>query len=210
MAFQTQDHTTQSPSGTASASAATATDNDSPDGAFSITASPPLILAFLAVGMFIISMAVFFGWRRMSAGRTWVPPGETVFVGREPKLWDVWSPREQSQNPVTPKWCNIQPLGATVWDHTPPAPPNDPPQHHSLAAEALAHLRRRYRRRRSRDDALPDPEIKVDHAAPLVRLQIAVTIAMPCLDSPRAELDDDDRRLEYSIGLYEMPWKKTH
>jgi hypothetical protein len=37
---------------------------------------------------------------------------------------------------------------------------------------------------------------------------------MPCPDfvgdSSWKELDDDEQLLEYSIGLYEMPWEKTH
>jgi len=158
-------------------------------------------------------MVVFFGWRRITAGRTaWVVPHDIVSVGEPPKLWDVWSPRERPQEAVTAEWHNIQPLAATVWDSTPlPVPPNNnTPRHHSLAAEALAHLRRRYRSRREDDVAL---EAKLSHPDPFVRLQIAVTIAMPCPDfasySSRTE-PDDEQPLEYSIGLYEMPWKKTH
>jgi hypothetical protein len=106
-----------------------------------------------------------------------------------------------------------QPLAATVWDEYPPPAPanNGPPRHHSLVAAALAHLRWRYRRRGSQDGTALEEKLNHD---PLVWLQVAVTIAMPCPDyvgdSSRTELDDDEQLLEYSIGLYEMPWEKTH
>ncbi|KAF7344385.1 hypothetical protein MSAN_01919700 [Mycena sanguinolenta] len=183
-----------------------------------VSPSPPphrLLSRFWPWVLFAISMVVFFGWRRMTAGRTtWVVPPDNALIREKPKLWDVWSPRDQPLNAPRAEWCNIQPLSATVWDHTPrPTPPNNvPPPHHSLAAAALAHLRRRYRRRTSQDGTLLDAKVNCDES--LVRLQIAVTIAMPCPDvireESRTELDDDEPPLEYCIGLYEMPWKKTH
>ncbi|KAJ7913859.1 hypothetical protein B0H13DRAFT_458984 [Mycena leptocephala] len=212
MALQTATHTTSSThSTTTTAPSTTPTDSDSEPG-FSLSASPPLILAFLAVGMFAISMVVFFGWRRIAAGRTiWVPPPDAFSIGETPKLWDVWNPRERPQEAVTAHWHNIQPLAATVWDDTPLHVPanSPPPRPDSLAAAAFAHLRRRYRRRRSQQAVEMDP--KSSNAEPLVRLQIAVTIAMPSPDYPSSSSwTDNEQPLEYSIGLYEMPWKKAH
>lgn len=60
--------------------------------------------------MFAISMVVFFGWRRMTAGRrNWVAP-PVASVGAPPKLWDVWSPWERDEA-VAVKWHNIQVRG---------------------------------------------------------------------------------------------------
>ncbi|KAJ6588615.1 hypothetical protein B0H19DRAFT_1057763 [Mycena capillaripes] len=208
MAFQTEPH----PSSTAASAPSNTPTDDNSDPGFSLSASPPLILAFLAVGMFAISMVVFFGWRRMTAGRrVWVAP-EVGSVAATPKLWDVWSPRERD-DAIAVTWCNIQPLAATVWDDTPPIhvpATNDTHRNHSLAAAALAHLRRRYRRRPPQEDIAI--EAKLPTAASLVRLQIAVTIAMPTPDSPSnpSWTESDEEPLDYSIGLYEMPWKKTH
>ncbi|KAF7360588.1 hypothetical protein MVEN_00790200 [Mycena venus] len=218
MALQTETHSPPSSTSAVSSAPASSPSDPADAGGFSLSASPPLILAFLAVGMFAISMVVFFGWRRIAAGRVaWVVPPDNISIGETPKLWDVWSPRERAQEAVTAEWHNIQPLAATVWDHTPPLPVpvnNDTHRHHSLAAEALAHLRRRYRRRRASQDDVA-LEAKLNPVDPLVRLQVAVTIAMPCPDftgtASRTEPDDDDEQpLEYSIGLYETPWKKTH
>ncbi|KAJ7902521.1 hypothetical protein B0H14DRAFT_2666487 [Mycena olivaceomarginata] len=211
MALQTHSSTPSSSTGTSSAASTTPTDSDPSDTGFSLSASPPLIIAFLAVGVFAISMVAFFGWRRITLGRTaWVTVSpDTVSIGETPTLWDVWSPRERPQAAVAGEWRSIQPLAATVWDesHAMRAPAtNNAPRHHSLAAEAVAHLRRRYRGRSPEESAL-DP--KLNHDAP-VRLQIAVTIAMPCPDFVGNSELDDEPPLEYSIGLYEMPWKTTH
>ncbi|KAJ7255854.1 hypothetical protein B0H12DRAFT_525306 [Mycena haematopus] len=197
MALQTEVHTTSSSSSSAQSASPvpTTTGSDPTDTGFSLSASPPLIIAFLAVGLFAISMVVFFGWRRMNAGRTtWAVTADNALIGETPKLWDVWSPRERPPKALTAEWRHIQPLAATV-----------------LAAAALAHLRRRYRRPTSQAGVILDEKLNRDEL--LVRLQIAVTIDMPCpdivRDSSRTE-PDDGSPLEYSIGLYEIPWKKTH
>jgi hypothetical protein len=59
-----------------------------------------LIVAFLAVGLFIAAILTIFGWRRMVFGRGFVMrpiEGDTAFFamsehfGEKPKLWDLWS-----------------------------------------------------------------------------------------------------------------------
>jgi len=210
MALQTETHsTTPTPSSTSTGSAPdpTSTESDNSSG-FSLKGSPPLILAFLAVGMFAIAMIVFFGWRRRDR---WAnpPTAPTPGVGAPPKLWDVWSPHERAREGNSAEWKNIQPLAATIWDDTPvPVLVNhDLPDHDTMLAAAFAHMRRRYRHHRSHENIAMDAKL----AQPLVRLQIAVTIAMPSPDfagtSSRTEPDDD--LLDYSIGLHEIPWKKT-
>ncbi|KAJ6459711.1 hypothetical protein C8R47DRAFT_131457 [Mycena vitilis] len=201
MALQTKTES-QSSNLTPSSAAApppTTTDSDPSDSGFSLSASPPLILAFLAVGMFAISMVVFFGWRRMTAGRrAWTTPSVVVLVGDIPKLWDVWSPVER---PVAAEWHSIQPLAATVWDATSlPAPAVDDASrsHSTFAAAAVAHLHQRYRRRRPQEDVAM--EAKMPSAASPVRLQVAVTIAMPSPDSASSSQrtePDEERPLDY-------------
>ncbi|KAJ7640714.1 hypothetical protein DFH06DRAFT_620405 [Mycena polygramma] len=216
MALQTKTESQSSTPTTSSSTSApptTTTDSDSSDSGFSLSASPPLILAFLAVGMFAISMVVFFGWRRMTAGRrVWTTPSVVVSVGEIPKLWDVWSPGER---PVAAEWHSIQPLAATVWDATSlhaPAVRDTSRNHSTFAAAAVAHLRQRYRRRRPQEDVAM--EAKMPSAASPVRLQLAVTIAMPSPESAgssqRTEPDEERPLDYYSIGLYEIPWNKAH
>ncbi|KAK7044481.1 hypothetical protein R3P38DRAFT_2879003, partial [Favolaschia claudopus] len=211
MALQTEPRSapTSSPtSDAASEPSASPTPSPNPTdaGGFTLTASPPLILAFLAVGMFAISMIVFFGWRRIAAARTpWVPPSEAVSIGERPKIWDVWMSCEQSQEISRAEWRNIQsqPLSATIWDHAPPVLPPDnppPPRHQSLAMEAFTHLRQRYRERhRRQEDAMLEAKSSSSESLLRLQLQVAVTIAMPTPDfvgtSSRPENTDDDEQL---------------
>ncbi|KAJ7717028.1 hypothetical protein B0H16DRAFT_1740869 [Mycena metata] len=208
MALQTEVPTSTSPSSAGTASAAATGSSDSSGSGFSLSASPPLILAFLAVGVFGIAMVVFCVWRRMAIGRRhWEAP-ESRSPGEPPKLWDVWSPPQDSG--ITAEWHNIQPLAATTWNDRPsqPVPPNDmAPRYDGLLAEAVAHLRRRYRPRRDRDVG---SDAKAIRAEQLGRLQIAVTIAMPCPDLNDSRTEPDEQPLDYAIGLYEIPWKTTH
>ncbi|KAJ6525082.1 hypothetical protein DFH09DRAFT_1329186 [Mycena vulgaris] len=204
----------QTPHSSAPASSSTTSPPDSgtasTEPGFSLGASPPLILAFLAVGMFVISMLVFFGWRRLTAGRRrWMDPTTTppARFGEIPKLWDVWSPSKQPRETGTAEWHSIQPLAATVWKDTPLRANSDGPRHETLVAAASAHLRRRYRSRRS-DESSSDAKL-AQNSRPPVQLQIAVTIAMPCQNSIASRTDPDEQPLDYSIGLYEVPWKTT-
>ncbi|KAJ7148704.1 hypothetical protein C8R43DRAFT_1008482 [Mycena crocata] len=190
MAFQTEVSSTLSPSSTDSPSDSNNSGSNTQPG-FSLSASPPLILAFLAVGMFGIAMIVFFGWRRISNGRnSWTDPSEVVPVifGETPKLWEVWSPQKRTREEDTAKWRDIQPLAATVWDDIPSVPVDSDrnPRHDSLLAQAIAHLRRTYRRRRP--DAGIAMEAKFGQAPPLGRLQIAIAIVMPSAE-PDLPLD---------------------
>ena len=56
---------------------------------FSLGASPLTIVAFLAIGIFIISIAVVFGWRRVQNQRSIA--AEIRALEDVPKLWDLWS-----------------------------------------------------------------------------------------------------------------------
>ncbi|KAH0581312.1 hypothetical protein J132_07390 [Termitomyces sp. J132] len=72
-------------------------------GSIPPSASPPLILAFLAIGIFALSMIGVFGWRRLQYTRVHreIPrrggqadqiPSQTG-PGPRPKLWDLWTTR---------------------------------------------------------------------------------------------------------------------
>jgi hypothetical protein len=73
--------------------------DDGNNGGLGVTGSPPLIVAFLAVGLFMAAMLTIFGWRRMVFGRGFViQPIErdrffamSEYFGEEPELWDLWS-----------------------------------------------------------------------------------------------------------------------
>jgi hypothetical protein len=78
----------------------TSTSNaDDSNNGLGVTGSPPLIVAFLAVGLFMAAMLTIFGWRRMVFGRGFViQPIErdrffamSEYFGEEPELWDLWS-----------------------------------------------------------------------------------------------------------------------
>ncbi|KAJ7512867.1 hypothetical protein B0H11DRAFT_10712 [Mycena galericulata] len=218
MALQTL-HSTPTPSSTGSAPDPSNSNSEAtPPGNFTLSGSPPLILAFLGVGAFVVAMIVFFGWRRMTMGRIdrhGVPPNSRPRpgFGETPKLWDVWSPREQSRGADTGEWKHLQPLAATVWDETPlpvVLDNNDNPHNDPLSVAVLAHLRRRYRRPGPEENIPMDAKL-AQESRPLIRLQIAVTIAMPSPDSASASsrTEPDEQLPDYSLGLYEAPWKKT-
>ncbi|KAJ7185401.1 hypothetical protein C8R46DRAFT_378490 [Mycena filopes] len=214
MALQTEVPTSTTSSSTTGTAVPSPTPTDTDGGGFSLSASPPLILAFLAVGVFGIAMVVFCGWRRIAANRnrTWVTTRDSVSVAPPtPKLWDVWSPPQDGG--VAAEWHNIQPLSATTWDDRPPLPVpahNTPPAYEGLFAEAVAHLRRRYRPRRSPDVEMGGKAKATSPAQLPVRLQIAVAIAMPVPDFNDSRTEPDEQPLDYTIGVYEVPWKTTH
>lgn len=81
---------------TTSSPTSTATSNENTNKGLSLGGSPPLILAFLAIGLLFGAMIAVFGWRRFRLGSTWVipEPGPRRVhepIGKRPELWDVWS-----------------------------------------------------------------------------------------------------------------------
>lgn len=75
--------------------------NSSSSNAFSPSSSPPLILAFLAIGLFSAAMAFVF-WRRVQGNRRWGGLNATIPLNERsiyfnlpfsnadiPKLWDL-------------------------------------------------------------------------------------------------------------------------
>lgn len=83
---------------------------------FSTKGSPTLVVAFLAIGLFTMTMAVLFGWRKMNRGRLLVQPARParvrpgknpIVLGEKPTLWDVWTRREEEEATIDLKWENI-------------------------------------------------------------------------------------------------------
>lgn len=87
-------------------------------GIFTANSSPPLIVAFLAIGLFLAAMLTIFGWRRMYFNRglvTMVHPlgggGDLMsrreaYIGEKPELWDFWT-REPVLDNEGLKWRDI-------------------------------------------------------------------------------------------------------
>lgn len=208
--------------------------SDSSQG-LSLTGSPPLIVAFLAVGLFMAAMLTIFGWRRVVFGR----PGmdsmegdgfhtqntEESFYGEKPELWDLWT---QSPHAISSyeqlKWEHIMPFSASI---KPPrgAPSDDADSRvtdthahlriHSHLQNVQQHLRRHTLTAKSADNHKKDTGSAKN---PSRTLQVAVAIAMP---SPhQRERESVNERpasadthvhihhdpLDYSLGLTEMLW----
>ncbi|KAH9478619.1 hypothetical protein JR316_0009076 [Psilocybe cubensis] len=98
MALQTSHRSEASSTPTPTSSSGNTTDPNAQQTGFSPAGSPPLILAFLAIGLFSAAMIVVFGWRRVQFGRAWtlggIPPTEEIRLPRvlpkKPVLWDLW------------------------------------------------------------------------------------------------------------------------
>ncbi|KAJ3811445.1 hypothetical protein F5876DRAFT_64767 [Lentinula aff. lateritia] len=95
MALQTRTEssfssTSTSTSASSSSSSATTTDDNPDSGSFfTPTSSPPLILAFLAIGLLVTAIIAALGWRRRrQMGRGQIQKAE-MDIGIKPKLWDL-------------------------------------------------------------------------------------------------------------------------
>ena len=79
----------------------TASNNGGNNQGSGVTGSPPLIVAFLAVGVFLAAMLTIFGWRRVVFARGIVmrplgrdgfnTPRNTEHLGERPELWEFWT-----------------------------------------------------------------------------------------------------------------------
>ncbi|PPQ96851.1 hypothetical protein CVT26_006020 [Gymnopilus dilepis] len=193
-------------SGSSSSSETGSSNSGPPNSPFSAAGSPPLILAFLAIGLFSAAMVIVFGWRRIQYARGLIPQGLTFDEEGmspkaslvRPKLWDLWNEEEITWAQVSGKekarrdselqWANIMPLSAN-------AVPSSP-VHESMASivsstelPTLARRRdlldrqppalRMWRRLRQRQKTR---EKSTTSSIPSPRLQVEVAILMP---SPR-------------------------
>ncbi|KAG1753573.1 uncharacterized protein EDB91DRAFT_1077316 [Suillus paluster] len=91
-------------------------------GIFTMNGSPTLVVAFLAIGLFTVTMAALFGWKRMHRGRLMVHPvrpaprpgKKPVVLGEKPALWEMWTRREEGVM-IDTRWENITPFCATLF-----------------------------------------------------------------------------------------------
>ncbi|KAJ3822696.1 hypothetical protein EV361DRAFT_312865 [Lentinula raphanica] len=104
MALQTETTPTSSSNASSSSSTSSAsTGNNNPDTGsfFTPTSSPPLILAFLAIGLLVTAIIAALGWRRAYFARFRAEAERqmrreesskgALDVGKKPKLWDLWT-----------------------------------------------------------------------------------------------------------------------
>jgi len=162
------------------------------------TTSPPVILAFLAIGMFAAAMLALFGCRRVNLERRWMVNqrrggvvGLTPGDGQErPRLWDLGSAPGVIGGGRG--WKDIMPVAA---HRIVEVPAKDRGGRGSVwgGADGVGVLRTRtlVRALEHWRESLPRPFFKhvVEITSPEVveegRLQVAVPIAMPCPHRPR-------------------------
>lgn len=104
---------------------------------FNTNESPTLVVAFLVIGLGMLTMGGLFAWRKMRRERllvqpirpTRVRPGKKrIVLGEKPTLWDLWTRREEVM--IDLKWENITPFCATLF-----CPIEEPPRPDSKALE---------------------------------------------------------------------------
>lgn len=229
----TSTSTTTGTSATATSTGASG-NGDNSDQNLSVTGSPPLIVAFLAVGLFLAAMLTIFGWRRMVFGRGFImqPVGrmgragweferQPEYFGEEPKLWDLWShPSADSKGPLN--WEQMMPISANI-KRSEEIPSNeagsratDIHAHYGIPSQLRSIGRHIHRHAKPAGDRNADVRSTESQT-----LQVAVAIAMPSIhthehnsknegpsNSPdiQSHEPNDADPLQYSLGLVEMPW----
>jgi hypothetical protein len=171
--------------------------------------SPPLILAFIGIGIFGVGLSILFGYRRV-AQRTRVvrPPPRDYYtlVGHfnEPKFFDVWICQDVHDK-IQNTWAtmtvslhnkparillikNAQPLSATCPSPILDESPDNPTPTHAGPFSFFPWKPQTLR------SGLPLRDPQIPH------VQVAVLISMP---RPPTHVDETAR--EYQIGLTEIP-----
>ncbi|KAG6852537.1 hypothetical protein C0991_011082 [Blastosporella zonata] len=209
--------------------------NASSTGGFAPGASPPLIFAFVAIGFFFFSMGMF-RWRRIRFARfrirgmngtgehQWEPEqSHTRYksFGRRPVLWDLQTIDEKGyhdgggslknfdQQEDHETWDAIMPVSVVVV--SPPPPPNggetvvqSPDARYSYwspiaTTTASCSKGKDHAFASANSSAINDEK----------RLQVAVTIAMPSQRIPHDATEArHDHTFEYTLGVYECPWRR--
>lgn len=81
---------------------------------FTENGSPTLVVAFLVIGLAMVTMGALFGWKRMRRERLLVQPvrparvrpgRKPIVLGEKPALWDMWTRREEVM--IDLKWENL-------------------------------------------------------------------------------------------------------
>ncbi|KZT69211.1 hypothetical protein DAEQUDRAFT_283965 [Daedalea quercina L-15889] len=212
---------------TASATGSTTSTSTSSSGggpSFSANGTAALILAFLAIGLFVGGMVAMIGLRRRALGRAqrWMtsetptpvwahdyPEAEDSSgrdtgarrkkkreIGRRPKLYDIYAPAKGIE--PTSWQCTLPISARRILQCTPPTTSMLEPQDVAQGAHHRWHF-----------DALslfhwsPGPTPPSPPVAPpqeTVPVEVAVVIAMP---SPVGE---EYPRLDYGLGLTRLSW----
>ncbi|KAG6898892.1 hypothetical protein C0993_003123 [Termitomyces sp. T159_Od127] len=183
--------------------------NNPVKGGFAPSASPPLILAFLAIGLFALSMIGVFGWRRVQSARLRGLRGEmhrhewtaeerssarTPMLGPRPKLYDLWTigakyvdkSNEQFANDSDATaehetWDTIMPVSAVVTQSCPTKNDGTLSQASESAPAAPFY---RWTRRIEAEKGVFRGKVKGNNVNDEREIQVAVAIAMPTRPIP--------------------------
>ncbi|KAH9836225.1 uncharacterized protein C8Q71DRAFT_72189 [Rhodofomes roseus] len=210
--------TTSTASTTTSTTSSSSTSSSSSSGStsFSSNGTAALILAFLAIGLFVGGMLAMIGLRRRALGRAqrWMasdvpsplwahefpdtdadgrsrPRRKKKDVGTPPTLYDIYAP-VKSVDPAS--WQNILPLSAKTVSQSSPRPPvpesEDVAQggHHRWHFDALGFFHWP-----PAPTAPPSPP-----ALPEAKVAVAVVVAMP------VPSDAEFLQLDYTLGLTQL------
>jgi len=199
---------------------------------FSPSSSPPLILAFLAIGLFSTAM-IFIFWRRIQVNRSWRMSAahanrsyfELPIVGADiPKLWDLSNAgifshdRDEkggAGSEVDVRWLKLMPLSLSKKVlHSAASNGSIQPRQHPLNDFLHTISNPLSRRRASLPRHNNDDGNKANDDATQVTMQVAITIALPSPQYPihirnrKGEGKNTDREnmTDYCIGMYECPW----
>ncbi|KAF9225867.1 hypothetical protein BS17DRAFT_879142 [Gyrodon lividus] len=238
MATTSQAYNPLTPTSTLDSSpSSTPTDNGSDPNdvdIFSLSGSPPLIVALLAIGLFTVAMLTVFVRRRISQTHGLVIQPliinhirrKSIVLGAKPVLWDMWARSAGSSDSGETGWDNIMPFAAVLTSPVQPiVPPHIRPIHsngHSPSCalrDLMSAVRGFYSPVLPPPPAVPDEEeaVKLPSLDESLweegsSLQISVVIAMPARRVVRSEMSERDTRLEeaelreFCIGTKEVSW----
>ncbi|EGO03852.1 hypothetical protein SERLA73DRAFT_175533 [Serpula lacrymans var. lacrymans S7.3] len=216
--------TSQASSSSSPSSSPTPSSSDTDGNNFQLFASngsPPLIIAFLAIGLFTVALIAVFGWRRVNGGRglvvRQVRPArrrKEVVLGDKPELWELWTRRavKGELDDSGLDWDNVMPISATL--------------HYSLSSNSIepkdtndhSEPRRRYNfatlqrylhttrvqepSQEEREESPPKPTMSDPW------MQVAVSIAMPSMPTQRPSSSESELEADFvecCIGTTEIP-----
>ncbi|KAG7448760.1 uncharacterized protein BT62DRAFT_1074300 [Guyanagaster necrorhizus] len=209
-------------SSTSTSLAPSSTDNDNNDSNpsfFTPGSSPPLILAFLAIGLFAAAMIAVFGWRRIQFSSTADPRADVDerlrHLGQRPKLWDLWTRKRETSSDAQ-AWEAIMPISAAISDSD--TKPQADHRHSKGGNVSFLPLLR------SRPDHGDSSSLKDVGDSESADVQVAVAVAMPSPPSTKRlsvapsttsgkepeKIVDETVLLEYSLGLCStrIPWRR--
>ncbi|PCH35129.1 hypothetical protein WOLCODRAFT_133744 [Wolfiporia cocos MD-104 SS10] len=230
MASSTPSFTPSAAAGTTPTSVNGNNSNNSSTGFFSANGTPALILAFLAIGLFVGGMLAMFGLRRRMVNygpRRWFasePPAEALSagwaidlqdaigpsrasgrkkkdVGKPPLLWDMCA----ADNSDSMSWKDITPISARCIPQDGAENQsqcvNNTPLTHPPESRLFHNIPLDPFGLLHRSPAVPDAPPPTAVPPPPRALQVAVVIAMPT--PPHS----DAVALDYTLAVAELPWR---